>query len=200
MEEPGESRSFRVPFPVALRRRRRGFFAPTLICVTLAAGAPATSSAEGLPGCPRCDLLVGGGTTFAHDSFTGGLPLTVELELDESRWELGAFRFATAQRVPISDVPRSYHAANPYWGFTAMRRWQVLHRSFGRFYLGVGANYRTEIDYLEATNWNFAYLLAARFDLGKHGSVVELGIRHWSDAWIRAGNRGQNVLTLSLGF
>ena len=81
-----------------------------------------------------------------------------------------------------------------------MRRWQVLHRQRGRLYLGVGANYRTEIDYLESTNWNFAYVLAARFDLGKHGSLVELGVRHWSDAWIRSGNRGQNLITLSFAF
>ncbi|HXC08395.1 MAG TPA: hypothetical protein VNV61_05660 [Steroidobacteraceae bacterium] len=201
MEEPGESAHHHT-HAEAPRRRRSRFLAPILICLTtLAAYAPATCSADGLLGlCKQCDLLVGGGTTFAHDSSTGGLPLTAALELDESRWELGAFRFATAQRVPISDVPRSYRAANPYWGFTAMRRWQVLHRGWGRLYLGFGANYRTEIDYLEATNWNFAYLLATRFDLGTHGNGLELGVRHWSDAWIRPGNRGENILTLSYVF
>jgi hypothetical protein len=35
-----------------------------------------------------------------------------------------------------------------------MRRWQVPHRSRGRLYLGFGANYRSEIDYLETTRWN----------------------------------------------
>jgi len=178
------------------------FLAPTLICVTtLAACAPATSSAEGLlASCEHCDLLIGGGTTFSNVAWTDGLVLAGTLELDDSRWELGAFRFATAQRIPISGVPADYHAANPYWGFTAMRRWQVLDRRQGKLYLGFGANYRTEIDYLEATSWNFAYLVAARFDLGRHGSVVELGVRHWSDAWIRPGNRGQNLLTLSFAF
>ncbi len=182
--------------------RRRRFLAPTLICLTaLAACAPAISSAEGLLGpCEHCDLLIGAGTTFAHNAWTDGLVLAGTLELDDSRWELGAFRFATAQSIPISGVPADYRAANPYWGFTAMRRWQVLHRGRGRLYLGFGANYRTEIDYLEATNWNFAYLVAARFDVGKHGNAVELGIRHWSDAWIRPGNRGQNLLTLSFVF
>jgi len=120
--------------------------------------------------------------------------------LDDSRWELGVFRFTTAQSIPISGVPANYRAANPYWGFTGIRRWQVLHRRRGKLYLGFGANYRTEIDYLEAINWNFAYLVAARIDLSKHGSVVELGIRHWSDAWIRPGNRGQNLVTLSFVF
>ena len=188
------------PSPRAARRRR--FLAPTLICVTtLAACAPAISATEGLLApCEHCDLLIGAGTTFNHLAWTNGLVFAGTLELDDSRWELGAFRFATAQSTPISGVPSDYHAANPYWGFTAMRRWQVLHRARGKLYLAFGANYRTEIDYLEATNWNFAYLVAARFDVGKHGRAVELGIRHWSDAWIRPGNRGQNLLTLSFVF
>lgn len=182
--------------------RRRGVLAPTLICVTtFAASVPATSSAEGLLApCEQCNVLIGAGRTFSHTAWTDGLVLEGTLELDESRWELGVFRFATAQTIPISGVPTDYHAANPYWGFTAMRRWQVLHRGPAKLYLGVGANYRTEIDYLESTNWNFAYVLAARFDLGKHGSMLELGVRHWSDAWIRAGNRGQNLATLSISF
>ncbi len=182
--------------------RRHRFLAPTLICVmTLAACAPATSPAEGLlESWEHTDLLIGGGTTFSHVDWTNGLVLEGTLELYDSRWELGAYRFATSQTVPISGVPSSYHAAYPYWGFTAMRRWRVLNRRLGKLYLGFGANYRTEVDYLESTNWNFAYLLAARFDLGKTGSAVELGVRHWSDAWIRAGNRGQNLLTLSIAF
>jgi len=150
--------------------------------------------------CEHCDLLIGAGDTFGHNAWTDGLVLAGMLELDDSRWELGAFRFATAQIVPISGVPRDYRAADPYWGFTAMRRWQVLHRQRARLYLGFGANYRTETDYLESTNWNFAYVLAVRVDLGKRGSLVELGVRHWSDAWIRSGNRGQNLLTLSFAF
>jgi len=182
--------------------RRRMFIARALICVTtLAACAPATSSAEGLlASCEHCDLLIGAGTTFSNLAWTDGLVLAGTLELDDSRWELGVFRFATAQSIPISGVPSNYRAANPYWGFTAMRRLRVLDRRLVKLYLGFGANYRTELDYLESTNWNFAYLLAARFDLGKNGSVVELGVRHWSDAWIRPGNRGQNLLTLSFAF
>jgi hypothetical protein len=81
-----------------------------------------------------------------------------------------------------------------------MRRWQVLHRSPARLYLGFGANYRSEIDYLETTRWNFAYLVAARFDLDSHGRLLELGIHHWSNFWIKQPNRGQDFLTLSFGF
>ena len=104
--------------------------APALMCVmTLAACAPATSSAEGLlESWEHCDLLIGGGTTFSHFDWTNGLVLEGTLELYDSRWELGAYRFATSQSIPISGVPSDYHAANPYWGFTAMRRWRVLDR------------------------------------------------------------------------
>jgi len=57
-----------------------------------------------------------------------------------------------------------------------------------------------ETDYLESTRWNFAYRVAARVDLDSHGRLLELGIHHWSDAWIRQPNRGQDFLTLSFGF
>jgi len=59
----------------------------------------------------------------------------------------------------------------------------VLHRSWGRIYLVAGANYRTEIDYLESTRWNFAWPAAVRFDLGTPDKVLELDVRHWSNGW-----------------
>jgi hypothetical protein len=46
--------------------------------------------------------------------------------------------------------------------------------------LSFGANYRSETDFLESTRWNFAYLVAVRFDLDSHGRLFELGIHHWS--------------------
>ena len=169
----------------------------TLICVAaLMVFEPGTTRAEGSIGlCARCDVLVGAGATYRLFGWTDGVVVPVALELDESRWELGAFRMTNAQRYREND-----HATNPYWGFTAMRRWQVLHRSPGRLYFGFGANYRSEIDYLETTRWNFAYLVAVRFDLDSHGRLLELGIHHWSDFWIKQPNRGQDFLTLSFGF
>lgn len=149
--------------------------------------------------CGNCDVLVGAGSTFSTFAWTGGLVLPLTLELDQSRWEAGAFRFATAQRAPVFALP-TRRAANPYWGFSAMRRWQILHRGRTRLYMGFGANYRTELDYLEATRWNFAYLIGLRYDLDREGRVVELGVRHWSDAWIRPPNRGQNLVAVSFGF
>jgi Lipid A 3-O-deacylase (PagL) len=144
--------------------------------------------------------MVGVGTTYFDFRLTHGLVLPFALELDQSRWELAAFRFANSQEVEKAYGPMDGRGAKPYWGFTAMRRWQVLHRGWGKIYLGFGANYRTESDYLEISHWNFAYLIAARFDVGPHGTAVEVGIRHWSDAWIRRPNRGQDLATISVVF
>ncbi|HEX8782901.1 MAG TPA: hypothetical protein VF764_05995, partial [Steroidobacteraceae bacterium] len=103
---------------------RRGARSLLLTCLTiLTACIPHTSFAGG-SWCDRCDVLIGAGTTFRYWAWTDGFVLSVALELDESRWALGAFRFATAQRAPVSALPGTPHAADPYWGFTAMRRWQ----------------------------------------------------------------------------
>ncbi len=169
----------------------------TLMCLSaLAASEPGTArAAASIAPCARCNVLIGVGTTYRFFAWMDGVVLPLTLELDESRWELGAFRFTNEQRYRDNA-----HATNPYWGFTAMRRWQVLHRSRSRLYLGLGANYRSETDYLETTRWNFAYLVAVRFDLDPHGRLLELAVRHWSDAWIRPPNRGQDLLTVSFGF
>jgi len=175
----------------------RRILALALICV---ACSPHISWADVLSPCQHCDLIIGVGTTFRYFAWTDGVVVPVMLELDDSRWELGAFRLATAQRFADSDHPPNARSADPYWGFTAMRRWRLLNRQWGALYVGCGANYRTETDQLVATRWNFAYLAAARFRLGSGNKVLELGIRHWSNAWIRLPDRGQNLVTLSFGF
>jgi Lipid A 3-O-deacylase (PagL) len=177
---------------------------PALITLAaLAACAPQGSRADPAWPCAGCDVLLGVGTTFGpsfkRPAWTNAVVVPLQLELDDSRWELGAFRFASAQSVPGYPLSTT-RAANPYWGFTAMRRWRVLHRGSMKLYLGFGANYRTEVDYLEPTRWNLAWLIGVRFDLDRHGHVLELDVRHWSNAWIKEPNRGQNLLTLSFGF
>lgn len=164
--------------------------------LTLLVGlAPVTARADEC----HCKLLVGVGATYQIWGWSDGVVLPVTLELADSRWEVGVYRFPRTQ-IAANYGPPDKTAAEPYWGFSAMRRWQFLHRSWGRLYFGFGANYRTEIDYLEPTHWNFAYLLATRFDLGDQGWVLELGIRHWSDFWIKKPNRGQDFFTVSVGF
>ena len=151
--------------------------------------------------CPKCKLLVGAGQTYQFWGWSDGIVLPVTLELDESRWELGAFRVATRQiAIGHGYPPPDYTSAPPFWGFSAMRRWQFLHRSWFRLYAGVGGSYKTEIDTLDATRLNFSYLLAIRLDLGASGSLFEIAARHWSNANIRKPNIGENFLTLSFSY
>lgn len=162
-------------------------------------GAGRISQLLGTVHCPRCALMLGVGTTFWPQHWTDGIVAPVMLEIDQSRWEIGVYRFATNQYLKYPGFPPSTISAHPYWGFTAMRRWQVLHRKRWKLYLGFGAAYRSETDLLEPIHWNFAYLVALRYAL-RGGTFLELSVRHWSDAWIRNPNRGQNFLVLTIGF
>jgi hypothetical protein len=151
--------------------------------------------------CPKCKLLLGAGQTYQFWGWSDGIVLPVTLELDESRWELGAFRVATRQiAIGHGYPPPDYTSAAPFWGYSAMRRWQFLHRSWLRLYAGIGGSYKTEIDTLDSTRLNFSYLLAARFDLGAGGSLFEIAARHWSNAYIKEPNIGENFLTLSYSY
>jgi len=151
--------------------------------------------------CPGCSVFLGSGATFNYFQWTDGVLVPLTLELDDSRWELGAFRFTTRQLLKGShpDAPATI-SANPYWGFSAMRRWQLLHREWWRLYVGFGASYRNETDLLVATHWNSSYLLGMRFDLGSDNHELEIAARHWSNAWVRLPDRGQTFLTISFSF
>ena len=82
-----------------------------------------------------------------------------------------------------------------------MRRWQVLHRGGERLDLGVGGNYVTQENYINSSLFNFAYLIGLRFNLGGgRGPLLEFTIRHWSNAWLKPPNRGQNFATVSVSF
>jgi hypothetical protein len=168
--------------------------APRLAC----ADQPAPYSWTPWNPCPHCDLLVGVGTTYTFWKWTDGVVVPVTLELDDSRWELGAFRFATSQYAKeYSLFPPNFVSEKPQWGFDALRRWQVLHRSWGKVYIGFGGSYKMANDWLDY-RWNFAYLIGYRFTLGG-GSILELSVRHWSNAWFREPNRGVNFVMLSFG-
>jgi hypothetical protein len=159
----------------------------------------APARADGALSPCSCQFLVGAGTTFRYWGWTEGLVIPISFQFDDSHWEIDATRFATAQVFDEENYPSSVHSAEPYWGFTVLHRWQLLHIAWSRLYVGVGANYRTETDYLVNSKWNFAFLVAERFDL-PHGMVLELALNHWSDAWIRQPDRGQNLVTVSVGF
>jgi Lipid A 3-O-deacylase (PagL) len=149
--------------------------------------------------CPRCKLFLGVGGTFQFWGWSDGLVVPVTFEIDAGRWELGAFRFARTE-IAVGYGPPDKTAAEPTWGFSAMRRWQILHPAWGRVYVGFGAAYKLQTDYLSSSRANFSYLVGVRFDLGSHGALLEIATRHWSNAWIKPPNRGVNFLTASVSF
>jgi hypothetical protein len=93
----------------------------------------------------------------------------------------------------------AYRFANPYWGFSASRRWRLFGSPSVGVYFGLGGSYKTEVDELNSTRWNFAEQLAVRWRVS-HTVALELAIRHWSNAGIRLPNRGQDFATLTLVF
>jgi Lipid A 3-O-deacylase (PagL) len=148
--------------------------------------------------CDHCRIWVGMGATFDLWTWTDGLVVPLTFEFADSRWELGVFRMARPQRDP--GAPWSL-AAPRYWGFSAMHRWQILHRGWEKLYVGFGGSYVTQENYVNSSLFNFAYLIGLRFDLdGGRGPLLEFTLRHWSNAWLKPPNRGQNFFTLSVSF
>ena len=184
--------------------RSRELLLALAIVISLACGSRAVRADEAPYSwtpwnpCPGCDLLVGVGTTFRFFAWTDGIVLPVTLEIDDSRWEVGAFRFATPQYLEEEpEFAASVRSANPQWAFDGLRRWQILRRPWGKLYLGFGGSYKMENDLLDS-RWNFAYLAAIRHPL-PGGSILELSVRHWSNAWFRAPNRGITFVMLGVG-
>jgi hypothetical protein len=148
--------------------------------------------------CEHCRTWVGIGAPYSSWSWTDGLVVPLTFELADSRWELGAFRMARQQQAQgaIGSL-----ATPRYWGFSAMHRWQVLHRESRKLYVGFGGSYVTQESYVNSSLWSFAYLVGLRFDLDRgQGPLLELTVRHWSNAWLKPPNRGQNFFTLSVSF
>ena len=165
-------------------------------CARADAAAASDSVSRPWSLCPDCDLVLGAGTTFFWH-WTDGIVVPAVLEIDDGRYELGAFRLATDQYLKESGRPPI--SAHPYWGFSAMRRWQILHRSKVKLYLGLGVAYRTETDLLVATKFNFSLLFAIRDTVSKR-VFLELSLRHWSNAWMKMPDRGEDIVMLGVGF
>ncbi|HEV8018969.1 MAG TPA: acyloxyacyl hydrolase [Steroidobacteraceae bacterium] len=148
--------------------------------------------------CAGCQVTLGIGGTYYDFDKTRGIVAPVTFDWSGNRYELGVFRFTTAQYVEAyGNYSERY--ANPYWGFSLSRRWRLWERPTWGVYFGAGASYKTETDQLNSTAWNFAWQLAARGRLS-HAVSLELAIRHWSNANIRRPNRGQDFATLALVF
>ena len=88
--------------------------------------------------------------------------------------------------------------ADPYWGVSLSRRWQLFERGPVKGFFGFGLAGKTRSDALSATRWDFASQLGLRFRLPGNRALGELTMRHWSNAGIRLPNHGQDFATLTI--
>lgn len=178
--------------------RPLGYFVPLLGATLFALSSHARASDPSWI-CGRCQMSVGAGETYHFWARTGGIAVPVALTWDHDRYELAAIRFATRQRLEYRDRAPDRRVARPYWGFSATRRWALFGPPVARFFVGLGASYKTETDELNSTHWNIGGQLGVRFRLA-HEQGLELCIRHWSNGGIHLPNHGQDFLTLSYVF
>ncbi len=147
-----------------------------------------------------CDhhWALGAGTTFQYDGSQGTNLGVITWTSREDRYELAVFRFLKAQ------MRHGDPLAEPNWIFEASRRWRLHWRLIDHsgldLFFGFGAAYKTEIDDLNGSTWNFAEQFGWRFPKQANGGRVEFAIRHVSNAGIKKPNRGEDFLTLAYLF
>lgn len=178
--------------PAAGRARLLGLL--TFACI--ASTAPITVDAQSL--CESCEAQLGLGGTYHFWGPTGGLVVAGALTWDANRYELGVFRVATAQILRDDAYQAAHLMADPYWGVSLSRRWQLFKKGPVTGFLGFGLALKTEADQLSATRWDFASQFGLRFRLPGDLAFGELTVRHWSNAGIRLPNHGQDFLTLMI--
>ena len=116
----------------------------------------------------------------------------------ENRYELGFVRVTTQQTLHESRSRNQRLMADPYWGVSLSRRWQLFDRGPVKGFFGFGLAGKTKLDVLSATRWDFASHLGLRFRLPGSRAMAELTMRHWSNGGIRLPNHGQDFATLTI--
>jgi hypothetical protein len=171
---------------------RIGFLA-LLVCAVC---APRSAEAQSL--CGGCEVQLGLGGTYHYWGTTGGVVVPVSVTWSESRYELGLFRVTTAQTLAERGSRSGRVMADPYWGISLSRRWQLFTVGPVRGFFGFGLAGKTESDALSVTRWDFASQLGVRFRLPGNHLIGELSMRHWSNAGIRLPNHGQDFATFTV--
>src|SRR3984957_9172663 len=98
--------------------------------------APRLAQAQGF--CQSCEVQVGLGATYHYWGTTGSLVLPVSLTWSDNRYELAGFRFADQQLAPFPGTHRERLMADPYWGLSLSRRFQVFDHGPVQGYVGFG--------------------------------------------------------------
>lgn len=162
--------------------------------------SPAHAATDG-PLCNGCQLFLGVGDTYHYWGRMGGLVVPITFTWGDGRYEFGVFRFTTAQKLYEDQWGQTRLLAEPYWGTSMSRRWQLFGKPTWKLFFGFGASYKNQEDALNSTHWNFASSLGVklRHPSGK-GPEMEFVLRHWSNAGIRSPNRGQDFFTVLVSF
>jgi hypothetical protein len=169
-----------------------------LVLLLLVCADYAPRSAYAQTFCESCEVSVGTGGTYHYWGTTGSVVLPVTVTWSENRYEFGIFRFTDQQLLPLPGTHRERAMANPYWGASLSRRWQIFERGPVRGFFGFGLAGRTESDELSITRWDFASQLGLRFRLPGNRVVAEVAMRHWSNGGIRLPNHGQDFATFTI--
>ncbi len=189
---------FRMQERAATRFRASGLVRLSLLVLVLC--LVSARHAQANPFCASCEVQLGLGGTYHFWGSTGGLVVPISVSWDDNRYEVGVFHMTNPQTLFDSNIRADRLMANPYWGASVSRRWQLFARGPVSGFFGFGVAYRTESDALSATRWDFASQLGARVRLPGGRSVAELTVRHWSNAGIKLPNHGQDFATLTARF
>jgi hypothetical protein len=168
-----------------------------LLVLLLSTGcAPGPAEAQSL--CESCEVQVGLGGTYHYWGTTGSLVLPVTVTWSENRYEFGVFRFTTDQLLPLPGTHKEERRmADPYWGASLSRRWQLFEQGPVKGFVGFGLSVKTESDDLSVTRWDFASQLGLRFRLPGNRVIGEVTMRHWSNGGLRLPNHGQDFATVT---
>jgi hypothetical protein len=164
-----------------------------LALLVYAACAPRFAAAQSL--CESCEVQVGLGGTYHYWGTTGGVVLPVAVTWSENRYELGFVRVTTQQTLRQPGSRNERLMAEPYWGASLSRRWQLFESGPIKGFFGLAG--KTRSDLLSATRWDFASQVGLRFRVPGNRVTGELTLRHWSNGGIRLPNHGQDFATLT---
>jgi hypothetical protein len=192
---------------VAVAKDHSTIYKAMLVLVTIAVAVPVPAQESGMEA-PNTrawwscvldgHLAWGVGTTYQYDGSKGTDLGVATWTSSEDHYELAAFRFLSTQ------TRRGDPLAEPNWIYEASRRWRLRWKLIDHvgmdLFFGMGAAYKTQTDYLNGSNWNFAEQLGWRFPKQRGSGRVEFAIRHVSNAGLKKPNRGEDFLTLAYVF
>src|SRR4029077_5909745 len=164
---------------MGVKRRERVRIGLLLLLLVYAACAPRSADAQSL--CESCEVQVGLGGTYHFWGTTGGVVLPVMVNWSENRYELGFVRVTTQQTLQESRSRNTRLMAEPYWGVSLSRRWQLFERGPIKGFVGFGLAGENNSGGLRSTQWDFASQLGVRFRLPGNRVTGELTMRHWSN-------------------